>query len=332
MTTKADLTSSEIANLWIAYIDMNAMVIKLKYVLKIMEDTEIRPIIEKTNQVSESSLNQLKQIFNKENFAMPLGFTEADVNLAAPRLFSDTFFLVFLQNKMDMNLNAYSMALSHATRPDIRHFFQECLTTSIQIFNEATDMMLAKGIYVRPPFIPTPKSVDMTERQSFLSGWLGNKRPLTAIEIDQLFFSISRNALGHALLLGYSQVAKSKEVREHMRRGADIAKKHVEIFSKILLEEDIPAPMIWSRKIEDTTISPFSDKLLMFEVAGTTEAGIGYYGRSLSAAQRRDLGAHYLKAITDSLLFGEDAANITIKNAWLEEPPQAIDFSKKVKG
>jgi hypothetical protein len=41
MTTKADLTSTEIANLWIAYIDNSAMVIKLKYVLKIMEDTKI---------------------------------------------------------------------------------------------------------------------------------------------------------------------------------------------------------------------------------------------------------------------------------------------------
>ncbi|NRD77052.1 DUF3231 family protein [Bacillus sp. BRMEA1] len=332
MTVKEELTSSEIANLWTAYIDNSAMSIKLKYVLHIMEDTEILPIVQKTNQLSENNLIQFNQIFDKEKYSAPIGFTDSDVHLAAPRLYSDSFFLVFLQNKMDMNLNAYSMGLSHSTRSDIRNFFQQSLAASIEIFKEATDLMLEKGIYVRPPYIPTPKTVDMTERQNFLTGWLGKRRPLTAIEIDQLFFNISRNALGHALLLGYSQVAKLKEVREHMRRGADIAKKHIHLFSSILLEEDIPAPMLWASKIEDTSVSPFSDKLLMFEVTGTTQAGVGYYGRSLASAQRRDLGAQYLKVLTDSILYGEDGGNITIKNAWLEEPPQAINFRKKVKG
>jgi hypothetical protein len=329
MTSKADLTSSEIANLWIAYIDNSAMIVKLKYVLKIIQDNEIKPIVENIYQFSKENIEQLKQIYEIENHTVPMGFTDADVNLTAPRLFSDTFYLVFLQNKMDMNLNAYSMGLSHTTRSDIRNFFNHCLTNSIQFFNDATDLMLSKGIYVRPPFIPTPNTVDMTEKQSFLTGWFGNRRPLTAIEIDQLFFNISRNALGHALLLGYHQIAKSKEVREHMRRGADIAKKHVEIFSSVLMEEDIQAPMIWSAKIEDTTVSPFSDKLLMFEVAGTTQAGVGYNGRSLASAQRRDLGSHYMRVLAESLVYGEDGANITIKNAWLEEPPQASNLNKK---
>ena len=80
------------------------------------------------------------------------------------------------------------------------------------------------------------------------------------------------------------------------------------------------------------TISPFSDKLLMFEVAGITQAGIGYYGRSVSSSQRRDLGFHYMRVITETLQYGEDGANITIKKVWLEEPPQTISFRKKVKG
>ncbi|MDQ0252775.1 hypothetical protein J2S74_000147 [Evansella vedderi] len=112
---------------------------------------------------------------------------------------------------MDMNLSAYSMCLSHSTRTDIRNFFNHYLTTIIQIFNEATELMLSKGTYVRSPFIPTPKTVDTVERQSFLTGWFGDRRPLTAIEIDQLFFDISRNALGHALLLGYTELQNPKK-------------------------------------------------------------------------------------------------------------------------
>jgi hypothetical protein len=329
MTTKADLTSAEIANLWSAYIDNNAMVTKFKYVFKIMEDTEILPIIEKANEFSKNNLKQLKQIFESEDFAVPLGFTNADVDEAAPRLFSDTIFLDFLQKKMNLNLNAYSMALTHTTRIDIRSFFNQCLIASIQLFNEATDLMLSKGIYTRPPIIPTPDTVDMTERQSFLTGWFGSRRPLTAMEISHLFFNINRNALGQTLLMGYSQVAKAKEVRDYMRRGADIAKKNIEIFSSVLMDEGFPPPMIWSSKIEDTTVSPFSDKFLMNEVSLITQAGVAFYGRSLALAQRHDLGSHYLRIMAESLQYGEDGAKILIKHAWLEEPPQMKNFRKR---
>jgi hypothetical protein len=330
MTTKANLTSSEIANLWTAYIDNSATFMKLKYVLNIMTDKEIRPVVEKTFQFAEQNIKELKQIYVNENHAIPLGFTDTDVDLTAPRFLADTYFLAFLQTKANMNLNAYSMGLSHSTRSDIRNFFSRCLDTSKQIFNEATELMLSKGIYTRPPFIPVPKTVDTTERESFLTGWFGKRRPLTAIEIDQLHFNIYRNAVGQSMLIGYSQVAKVKEVREYMRRGADIAKKHIEVFSSVLMEEDIPAPMLWASNIENVTTSPFSDKMLMFEVSGTTQAGIGYYGRSLASAQRRDLGSHYMRLLGESLKYSEDGANITIKHAWLEEPPQSINRRRKV--
>ncbi|MBP1949914.1 DUF3231 family protein [Virgibacillus litoralis] len=330
MTTQANITSSEIANLWSAYNDNAATIIKMKYVLAIMEDNEIRPIAEKTKQFAEQNIEQIKRIYKNEDHAVPVGFTDADVDLTAPRLFADSFFLVFLQNKFTMNLTSYAMGLTHSTRSDIRNFFTQCIDTSEQIYNETTDLMLSKGIYARSPFIPVPKTVDTVERQNFLTGWLGNRRPLTAIEIDQLFFNIQRNAVGHALLIGFSQVAKAKEVREYMRRGADIAEKHIKIFNSVLTEEDLPSSMIWSSNIEETTVSPFSDKLLMYEVTGTTQAGVGYYGQSLAAAQRRDLGSHYMRVLGESLEYGEDGANITIKHAWLEEPPQAVDRRRKI--
>lgn len=69
----------------------------------------------------------------------------------------------------------------------------------------------------------------------------------------------------------------------------------------------------------------------MFEVTGASQAGVGYYGRSLASAQRRDLGAHLMRVLTESLQYGKDGANITIKHAWLEEPSHTIDFRKVVK-
>lgn len=54
--------------------------------------------------------------------------------------------------------------------------------------------MLAKGIYIRPPYIPAPDHIDFVKDQSFLSGGgffgLGDKRLLLTVEIAQLFANI----------------------------------------------------------------------------------------------------------------------------------------------
>lgn len=73
----------------------------------------------------------------------------------------------------------------------------------------------------------------------------------------------------------------------------------------------------------ESTISPFSDKMLMVIITGLNKAGIGHYGRSLGSSPRRDLGAHYTRLITEIGLYAEDGANIMIKYGWMEQIPQA---------
>jgi hypothetical protein len=327
MESKNDiqLTSAEIGNLWTVYIGDTASICQLKYALKIMQDEEIRPLLQNALELSQKRVKEITDFFNKTNHPIPIGFTDADVDLNAPRLYSDAYLLAFAQNMAETQLNTFSMALTHGTRLDIRLFFTECIASTTQLFNQIVDLMLAQGIYVRPPFIPIPKQIDMVEKQSYLTGWFGNRRPLNATELEQLFFNVHRNAVGEALLLGYSQVAKLQEVRDYMRRGVQIAKKLIKVFGTILMEEDIPAPMIWASTVEASTISPFSDKLMMFQVAGLTQAGFAYYARAQATSMRRDLATHYFRILTETAQYAEDGANITIENAWLEEPPQVPD-------
>jgi hypothetical protein len=52
---------------------------------------------------------------------------------------------------------------------------------------------------------------------------------------------------------------------------------------------------------------------------------LGYYGASMGASQRRDLGSHYTRLTAEIMQYAEDGANILIDNAWLEQPPTSAD-------
>lgn len=117
---------------------------------------------------------------------------------------------------------------------------------------------------------------------------------MTAFEIANLHANIHRNSLGIITLTGFSQAANSKEVGKFMSRGVDIASKHVEVFSSIMSEDKVAIPMGSDTMVTDSTVAPFSDKLMMLNVTGATAIGIDYYGSSLSTASRRDLAPQTL--------------------------------------
>ena len=48
------------------------------------------------------------------------------------------------------------------------------------------------------------KVVDFVQKQSFLTGYFGDRRPLLAVEIGNLHFNAERNALRMAMIIGFS--------------------------------------------------------------------------------------------------------------------------------
>lgn len=330
--TKIRLTAAEMAMLWTQFINDTASICVLSYFLEKVEDPEVKPVIEFALNGSKHNISFLKELFTKESFPIPIGFTERDVHVSAPRLFSDTYFLMYLRNMSVLGMAAGAVSLGIATRPEVVKFFKSVLKTAVGLQDLTRDLMLKQGTYVRPPFISTPDKVDFVERQSFLTGFLGEKRSLVAPEITMLFNNIQTNAIGKTLITGFAQTAQSKEVKDYFIRGKRIAQKHIDIFSDILKREDLPAPMTWDTALSDSTIPVFSEKLMMFHVSGMIAAGIGNYGASMSGSPRRDLGLKYASLIPEIALYAEDGANIMIKHGWLEEPPQSDNREKLING
>ncbi|WP_017755398.1 DUF3231 family protein [Calidifontibacillus oryziterrae] len=332
MEKQIRLTSGEIAQLWAQYMNDTASICVLTFFLEKAEDAEIKPIIEYALDISNKHIQKLTSIFSEEMFAVPHGFKiEEDVDLTAPRLYSDSYVLNFLHQMAMIGLTTYSASVSASARADLTEYYMDCLTETMLLYKKSKNLLLSKGLYIRSPYLPNTEKVEYVNKQGFLWDVLGEKRPLVVSEISNLFSNIQRNALGAATLAGFCQVAQNKEVKQFFTKGIEIAKKHIKLFGKKLEESYLPVPTTWASEITDSTAYTFSDKLMMFFTSALIGLSIGYYGTAISQSPRLDLGVMYNRLMLEIQLYSEDGSNIMINNRWLEQPPIAADRDELAK-
>ncbi|UAL53751.1 MULTISPECIES: DUF3231 family protein [Metabacillus] len=316
------LTSAEISNLWSQFVNDSMALCVISYYLKNVKDNDIRSVLEFALDLSHSHIESIKEFFMQDNYPIPKGFTiEDDVNLKAPPLFSDPFLLVYLHIMTIHGLLGYAGAVGTSIREDQRKYFIKCNMEAMELYNMIMDAMLNKGIVSRPPAINAPDKIQFVEKQSYLTGWLGRKRPLNAIEVSGIYFNMLKNVVKIVLEIGFSQVAESKEVREYIQRGKGLCDKQFTILSSFLSEDNLHSPKKWDDEVTSSTVSPFSDKLLIFHIVSLISTASAYYGAAYSLSQRRDLAAEYLLLIADVTKYAEDGVNIMIDNGWMEQPP-----------
>ncbi|WP_458413075.1 DUF3231 family protein [Schinkia sp. CFF1] len=320
------LTAPEMASLWTQYIFDTMSICFFRYVLEHVEDQEVKSIYQTSLELSKRHIEEITVFMVNENYPIPRGFTEKDdVNIHAPRLFQDPFYLNYIYIMTLQGMTGYALSVSTSVRSDLRKYYINCMSETMELFDQSIDLMLSKGLFTRPPIITPPESIDFVKHQSFLTGWLGNRRPLNAIEIGDITFNVLKMHLHAALKVGFIQVVQSKEVQQHFRRGLEIANKHIKIFESVLDEERLNSPISWQSMITNSTSMTFSDKYMMYQIQMSTQLTLAFYGSAMSVNSRRDIGAHYLRLILELLQFAEDGGNIMIKNGWFEQPPTASD-------
>lgn len=318
------LTSAEIGNLWSTYMTDSMSACVLKYFIAKTQDKEIQTVLEFALGISQTHIQVITEIFNQEGHPIPVGFGEQDVDINAPALYSDTYFLNYVHNMSKLAMTTYGLAVSSVARKDIVDIFSKAYISARDLYEKSLQCLLSKGLYSRAAFIPIPEKVEFIQKQSYLTGWFGNRRPLNALEITQIYYNIQRNGIGKALLLGFSQVARSKKVREYCVRGIDIAFSNIQELLHKLAEENINVSPTWDSDVLNSTIPPFSDKLIMFHITAISGLSIGIYGSALGTVSRRDLGSLFMKILTAAIAYAEDGANLMIENEWLEEAPHAL--------
>jgi len=318
------LTAAEVSALWLQYMGDSMAICVFKYFLNIVENKEIKSIFEFALQLSESHIRKVKEFLESANFQIPIGFTENDVNINAPRLFSDQFLLFYSYIMTIHGLTAYSLAIANSEREDIQNYFFECSVSSKELFQKIIQLAKNHPKYTSVPSIPSPHGAEFMESPGFISNLIGDKRPLNSSEISSLFFNSTKTGFVRSLSLAFSQIAVREDVRNFMLKNVKLAGKDADSFDAILQQDNLPIPEKWDTEITDSTVSPFSDKLIMFHAGFLVHAALTYYGASLGSSFRSDIMVNYSKVFTHAIEAGALSYNIMVKHGWLEKQPDSV--------
>lgn len=331
-THNPKLVSTELSLLWTTYIQDSSARCMIQHFQSTQTDSDLEPILSYALECSNNHIRQISELFNKENLPIPKGFNDMDWNSKAEKLFPDIYMYRFLEHMSRAGLTNYAFGKSTVYRKDIRELADEWLQQSNHLYNLIIDTTTSKGILVRSPSIAYPTDVEFVQKAHPLSqGFLDKERPLLGVEIAHLGTNIEASFTVGSALLAYSQVAKEKKVRDIFYRGHGIAKKHADVFSSILRKEDIHAPSDWDSSLTGSTTPPFTDALMLNNVASMISIGISSYGTAIGATLRKDITLHYSRLLVELGKYAEDLAELMIKYGWLEKPPQIINRKELVK-
>lgn len=317
------LTAAELGKLWATYIGNSMSKLVLNYYLQHVDDQEIKGVIEHSLKLATDFLETTKKILENEKIPIPTGFTDKDVNLGAPRLFADEFYLHYLKYTGKAGLSLYGEAIPLMTRQDIKDFFIQTIVSTMELFNHVDKVLLTKGMLVKPPNIPYPKKVDFVKKQNYLNGFFGNIRPLHALEITHLYDNIENDVASRGLLIGFSQVAQNQDVKNFFIKGKEITGKHIEACAQHLHKENLVSPPLLDHLVENVDFAPFSDKLMLFHKIDMFSMKIRSYANGASLNGRRDIFGMYARFLMDVSLYVEEGAKLMIDHGWMEQIPEA---------
>ncbi len=138
MEHNAKLVSSEMAALWGAYMQNSMSYCVVRHFANVNEDPDSTDIIQTALTNCQFVMYEVKQIFEKEKHAIPIGFTQEDVKLDAGRVYSDLFSFRYIKYM------AAAALLEVSARSDVREIFSKTAEMFMKLYNDACDLLLKK--------------------------------------------------------------------------------------------------------------------------------------------------------------------------------------------
>lgn len=325
-------SAGEISNLWKFIIGNQAQLCLLEHWRACSEDADLSKLLEVLIEEASRISSQGVTLYKKAGFPEPIGFNlETDLFPDAPKLMSDRLVLFILQVLSEYGVYGYGLTLGKTDTPEVLTFIRSCLDNAADLYQQITELIKIKGFQHQPIFVPPPKEAQMVQHHSFLAGWLGEQRPISAVEIDNILYSLRGVILAKTMFMAFSQVAKDKKIQKYCNRGKDLTGKRVERLQTIQASENLPFQATYETEVTDSTISPFSDRLILFEAISLAQIAVARYGNALSTMIRRDLSSIFAAYIAETGTFLDDGVNLMIDFNWFEQPPLAADRNHKNK-
>ncbi len=331
-SSKVPITSSELANLWMAFQEKTMINRMLEHFIE-HADNHAKQLLKTHFDSASKAIDFITGIFQQEGAVVPAGFTERDVHKGAPKLFDFLYDIMYLHMMTKVEMSLFSFFCGMSYRKDINDFFINLTAESQAINNQTTQFLLEKGVLVRPAFVSMPKEVHFVKDNNYRSAfnWFGETRSLNTIEVSLIHHAIETNLVGMQLMIGFAQVAKNKEVQNYLVKGMKLSKKIEIDLGEFLRQSFIEPPATHAGKATDSKIAPFSDKLMMYNTGLLTSFGLGSNALGGAFSLRNDLPAKMALLAKDIFTFAQDGGKIMIENGWMEEPPQIEDRNKLTK-
>lgn len=319
------ISVSELGTLWMAYQQKTMSFQMLRHLSGCAEDDEVRKLLLGVQEEDRRFVDRIAGILKREGAALPIGFGDADVNPAAPPLYNGLFEVSIVRMLAKISMGLYALHLSMSFRKDVRELNEEMTRSAQKLYHRATELMMARGMLVRPPIVTPPGEAAFVKDVSYMKrhGVWHKARPINAVEAAHLYQQYETNLAGFEMMTGFAQTAQSEEAKAYFVRGRELARETIDELGSVLKESDMdPGGASGGRTTESTTPT-FSDKLMMYCTNVFTSFGLGGNALGTTFSLRSDLPMKLLSLATKVYQFALDGGKLMIEKQWMEEPPQA---------
>lgn len=323
MQNKERLSAGEISNLWIHYINETMSLCVNRYMLTIIKNMELQNIFKTAIETGNNHIKILKDFFRQENFPIPKGFSEEDVNLNAPPLFTDNYCLFYLLSMTIQGLQQYGLAISLCLRKDIRKFYYQCNEDSMNLYDQVRDLAFSQNLHAGSPLFSNPKKVEFIDSYNYVTDVFGKRRKMNSVESANIFYNLEKSKLIKSFALASRQVCKDDEIVGFLDKYINMVSGHLGTFTNLLIHENLTTGHTFDTEITNSTTSPFSERLFMYHIGLLIASSITYYSAALITNLRADIAFNCEKAILDNLANYGKYGKLMIKKSWVEKPPYA---------
>lgn len=333
MTKKAPISAVELGTLWLTYQEKTLIVAVLRYLIEKADDPESRAIMVDLLENLKKMIDRIKKIFKEEGAAIPIGFTQDDVNPDAPKLFDSGLDIMIVRIIKEISMGLYTLHVNMSYREDIVLLYKDLTAITQKCYNECTQYLLKRGLLSRPPNVTMPKDVEFVQSKNYLSGFnpFSDKRSLSTIELGYIHHGIESNNVGLQVITGFAQCAQNNDVRKYFVRGMKLAEKFIKEFDDVLTSDHIQLSHASGGIVTRSQTPPFSDKLMMNFIFFLNSFGMGSQSFGVVFGLRNDLVMKFALFGKDIFFYTEDGIKMMIKNGWFEKPPGMEDRKQLTK-
>lgn len=335
MPERPAITSSELGTLWLTYQEKTMILRMLEYFIEKSDEETAKEIMTNLYGDLEQHVKKITETLQNEGAAIPVGFTAQDVNKDVPKLYDNGFDIMFVRLLKEISMGLHSLNITMAYREDIVMIFKDLTTITQNYYNLCTQYLLEKGMLVRPPYVSMPTSVEFVKDTNYLGGLTMNpfseKRTFNTVEVAHIHHAIESNVTGMQMITGFAQCANEEEVKKFFNEGAELSKSIIKELSEILLQSGIQVPVPSGGNATRSTVSPFSDKLMMYCTSLFCSFSIGSNSLGTAFSLRNDLPAKMTIFSKDIFEYAHKGGKIMINNGWMEEPPQMEEREQIIK-